>query len=408
MLFLKLGSWLYLIAVHLAAPFYPKAKYSVQGRKGWKNRLEKFASKHQNQPIAWFHCASVGEFEQGRPVMEAFKAKYPNYLIVLTYFSPSGYQARPKDRLADYIDYMPFDHSKNANQFLDILQPAKIFFVKYEFWPFYLDQIQERTIAFYLISGIFRSDQFLFKYKSALRLLKSFDHFFLQDLDSARLLSAHGFDNYTVTGDCRVDRVLNNKTSPFEDKAIATFCSTHPVIVAGSTWPKDQNQLIQLIKQQSTWRLLLVPHELSSMQLNHLKEQLAGTSFGCYTDPNMNWADISIMVLDTMGMLSKVYRYATITYVGGGFGKGIHNILEAAVYGKPIIFGPKYHKFKEARDLIQLEAAFSFENETQLASIFEQLMAKKEQMRIQNSLFKYFESNQGAAKKILDILNISP
>ena len=407
MLFLKLGSWLYLIAVHLAAPFYPKAKDSVQGRKGWKNRLKKFASKHQNQPRAWFHCASVGEFEQGRPVMEAFKEKYPNYLIVLTYFSPSGYQARPKDGLADYIDYMPFDHSKNANQFLDILQPAKIFFVKYEFWPFYLDQIQQRTNTFYLISGIFRPNQFLFKYKSALRLLKSFDHFFLQDLDSARLLSAHGFDNYTVTGDCRVDRVLNNKTSPFEDNAIATFCSTHPVIVAGSTWPKDQNQLIQLIKQQPTWRLLLVPHELSSMQLNHLKEQLAGTSFGCYTNPNMNWADTSIMVLDTMGMLSKVYRYASITYVGGGFRKGIHNILEASVYGKPVIFGPKYHKFKEAKDLIQLEAAFSFENETQLDSIFEQLMAKKEQMRIQNSLFQYFESNQGAAKKILDILNIS-
>ena len=407
MLFLKLGSWLYLIAVHLAAPFYPKAKDAVQGRKGWKQRLENFVSKHQNQPIAWFHCASVGEFEQGRPVMEALKTKYPNYLIVLTYFSPSGYQARPKDGLADYIDYMPFDHSKNASQFLDILQPAKIFFIKYEFWPFYLDQIQERTIAFYLISGIFRPDQFLFKYKSALRLLKAFDHFFLQDEDSAHLLATHGFDNYTVTGDCRVDRVLNNKTSPFEDKAIATFCSTHPVIVAGSTWPKDQAQLIQLIKKHPTWRLLLVPHELSAMQLKHLKEQLAGTSFGFYTDPNVNWAERSIMVLDTMGMLSKVYRYATVTYVGGGFGKGIHNTLEAAVYGKPIIFGPKYHKFKEARDLIQLEAAFSYEKEIQLDEIFGQLMDEKKQMHIQKSLFKYFESNQGAAKKILDILNIS-
>ncbi len=407
MLFLKLGSWLYLIAVHLAAPFYPKAKASVQGRKGWKHRLENFVSKHQNQPIAWFHCASVGEFEQGRPVMEAFKSKYPQYLIVLTYFSPSGYQARPKDELADYIDYMPFDSSKNATQFLDILQPVKIFFVKYEFWPFFLDQIQQRTTSFYLISGIFRPDQFLFKYKSALRLLKAFDHFFLQDEDSAHLLAAHGFDNYTVTGDCRVDRVLNNKTSPFEDKAIATFCSTHPVIVAGSTWPKDQAQLIQLIKKHSTWRLLLVPHELSSMQLNQLKEQLIGTSFGCYTDSKMNWVDTSIMVLDTMGMLSKVYRYATITYVGGGFGKGIHNILEAAVYGKPVIFGPKYHKFKEAKDLIQLKAAFSYVKETQLDEILEQLMDKKEQMRIQKALFKYFESNQGAAKKILDILYIS-
>lgn len=408
MILFKLGSILFRIGVRAVTPFNAKAKLAVKGRKNCFKELTSFRENHTTETVVWFHCASYGEFEQGRPLMEAYKVKNPAQKIVLTFFSPSGYEANKKYKEADLIVYLPFDGKNNAKKFIEILRPSKAFFIKYEFWPFYLDQLQKHNIETYLVSGILRKNHIIFKAPFGSKLLKAFTQFFMQDEASCNQLKNAGFTNYFVSGDSRLDRVLQNAKSDFKNQTLESFCKENKVIIAGSTWEKDQELLIDFIQKNKDWKLVLVPHELAIEKLSKLRNQLSKLKYCFYSE--IAEEDISvnqIIVLDTMGMLSKVYRFGTICYVGGGFGKGIHNVLEPISYIKPVIIGPNYKKFKEAIDLIEIGAVKTITNSVDLNKSIENFRDNELIISVENSINTYIKNNKGSVKKILDFLNIN-
>lgn len=408
MILFKLGSILFRIGVRAVTPFNAKAKLAVKGRKNCFKELTSFRENHTTETVVWFHCASYGEFEQGRPLMEAYKVKNPAQKIVLTFFSPSGYEANKKYKEADLIVYLPFDGKNNAKKFIEILRPSKAFFIKYEFWPFYLDQLQKHNIETYLVSGILRKNHIIFKAPFGSKLLKAFTQFFMQDEASCNHLKNAGFTNYFLSGDSRLDRVLQNAKSDFKNQTLESFCKENKVIIAGSTWEKDQELLIDFIQKNKDWKLVLVPHELAIEKLSKLRNQLSKLKYCFYSE--IAEEDISvnqIIVLDTMGMLSKVYRFGTICYVGGGFGKGIHNVLEPISYIKPVIIGPNYKKFKEAIDLIEIGAVKTITNSVDLNKSIENFRDNELIISVENSINTYIKNNKGSVKKILDFLNIN-
>lgn len=408
MILFKLGSILFRIGVRAVTPFNAKAKLAVKGRKNCFKELTSFRENHTTETVVWFHCASYGEFEQGRPLMEAYKVKNPAQKIVLTFFSPSGYEANKKYKEADLIVYLPFDGKNNAKKFIEILRPSKAFFIKYEFWPFYLDQLQKHKIETYLVSGILRKNHIIFKIPFGTKILKAFTQFFMQDEASCNHLKNAGFTNYFVSGDSRLDRVLQNAKSDFKNQTLESFCKENKVIIAGSTWEKDQELLIDFIQKNKDWKLVLVPHELAIEKLSKLRNQLSKLKYCFYSE--IAEEDISvnqIIVLDTMGMLSKVYRFGTICYVGGGFGKGIHNVLEPISYIKPVIIGPNYKKFKEAIDLIEIGAVKTITNSVDLNKSIENFRDNELIISVENSINTYIKNNKGSVKKILDFLNIN-
>ena len=403
----KAGSLIYRLLIRLLAPFHFKAKASFNGRKGWEERLKSFKAAHTDKKIIWMHCASTGEFEQGRSLIEELKEKNPSSRILLTFFSPSGYEAKKNYPLADHIDYLPFDSKNNARTFLDILNPDLAFFVKYEFWPYYLEEIGKREIKLFLVSGIFRENQLFFKYPKTSKILSAFRHFYLQDHFSAQLLEKIGYKNSSVTGDSRLDRVITVRDTAFTDRIIGDF-TNKKTIVAGSTWSADQHLLIEYIRREADWKLMLIPHELDNKKLQEIRTQLKDIAFAFYSeDPNQEALNkAQVLVVDTMGMLSKLYRFGCICYIGGGFGKGIHNILEAAVYLKPVFFGPNHKKFKEAKDLIDLEVAYSISNYNELENIIKTVTKAAESKKTEKNALHYINTNAGAAKKIIQSLEI--
>lgn len=405
MLLFKIGSFFFKIAIYIASFFNQKAKLAVLGRKKVFQILNEFNTSNKDSKIAWFHCASYGEFEQGRPIIEAYRKSFPLNKIVLTFFSPSGYEAWKNYTGADLVTYLPFDSKKNARTFLQTLAPEKVFFVKYEFWPHYLEQLKNLGISTYLVSGIFRESQSFFKGSFGKRILESFTHFFVQDSNSKQLLTKIELTNCTVSGDSRVDRVIQNSQSDFDNEYIETFCKDKNVIIAGSTWPKDEDQLIEFIHKNNDWNLILVPHELKDSKLNNLYNKLSGIKYCSYTKATESKIlNSKILVLDTMGMLSKVYRFGTICYVGGGFGKGIHNVLEPIIYKKPVIIGPNFKKFKEARDLINLGTIKSISNSQELKSAIRSFSDEKLRKNIEVSINRYIDVNKGSVKKIMDFI----
>ena len=408
MILFKLGSILFRSGVKAVTPFNAKAKLAIKGRKNCFQKLTSFREHHPTEKVVWFHCASYGEFEQGRPLIEAYKVKNPAQKIVLTFFSPSGYEANKNYKEADLILYLPFDGKRNAKKFIEILRPSRAFFIKYEFWPFYLDQLQKHNIETYLVSGILRKNHIIFKAPFGTKLLKAFTQFFMQDEASCNHLKNAGFTNYIVSGDSRLDRVLQNAKSDFKNQTLKSFCKENKVIIAGSTWEKDQELLIDFIQKNKDWKLVLVPHELAVEKLSKLRNQLSRVKYCFYSE--IQEEDISInqiIVLNTMGMLSKVYRFGSICYVGGGFGKGIHNVLEPISYIKPVIIGPNYKKFKEALDLIQIGAVKSIINSFELDKSIENFRDKEVLISVENSINTYIENNKGSVKKILDFININ-
>ena len=405
MLLFKLGSFFFKKAVYTASFFNQKARLAVLGRKGVFQVLDEFNKANKNSKIVWFHCASYGEFEQGRPLIEAYRKSFPSNKIVLTFFSPSGYEAWKNYKGADLVTYLPFDSKKNARTFFKYLTPEKVFFVKYEFWPNYLEQLKNMGISTYLVSGIFREGQIFFKGSFGKQILGAFTYFFVQDSNSKQLLTKIGLSNCDVSGDSRVDRVIQNSQTEFYDDQIETFCKDKKVIIAGSTWPKDEDQLIDYIRIHEDWKLVLVPHELKESKLNSLYNKLSDLNYCSYSDTShSNMPNPKVLVLDTMGMLSKVYRFGTICYVGGGFGKGIHNVLEPIIYKKPVIIGPNFKKFKEARDLINLGAITSISNGQELKSAIRSFSEEKEIKKVEASINRYIDNNKGSVKKIMDFI----
>ena len=390
--------------------FYnPKAKLWVNGR---KQQFRKLAMVFHNnhQPVVWMHSASLGEFEQGKPILEAIRKAYPKHFILVSFFSPSGYEVRKNDPVADHVCYLPMDRPYNAARFLNIVQPSLVLFVKYEFWFYYLDEIRQRNIPLLLVSGIFRQDQSFFKWYGGFyrSMLKKFTHLFLQNQDSFDLLQQiKAIPDCSVAGDTRFDRVLQIAGNFEPMPLIASFCNEHPVIVAGSTWTDDDEALDHFAKTHTHIRFIIAPHDIDEDRLKEC-ERLYGQSIrysvlasqpGLYNNQN-------VLIIDNMGMLSKLYHYATIAYIGGGFGdEGIHNVLEAVVFGKPVVFGPVFDKYQEAVDLVETGAAFSIEDTLQLEEQLKTLLNDRSLLQESGMTGRRYVSEQaGATEKILEYI----
>jgi len=352
----------YVIGIYISSLFNAKAKQWVRGRKNIFQTL-KTSTENQNK-IVWFHCASLGEFEQGKPIIEAYKITYPTHKILLTFFSPSGYEIRKNTPLADFVFYLPADTPSNAKQFVKIVKPIKVIFVKYEFWFNYMAECKKQNIPFYSVSSIFRKDQSFFKYNWFAKQLQHITHFFVQDKTSADLLKSIGLTNYTISGDSRFDSVLANTQKPVRIPLIETFSKSKPTIICGSTWPKDEILLVKYIKDHPENNYIIAPHEL-----HHISDLQKQTDALLYSKANeTNVLMTNVLIIDSIGILSNIYQYANIAYIGGGFGVGIHNILEAVAFGLPVIFGPNYQKFNEAKELINQKGAISISNYKELTS----------------------------------------
>ena len=349
----RLATGAYFSMIRVFALFNAKAALFVNGRKDLLRTMRAELSTGQ-RPRIWMHCASLGEFEQGRPVLEALRAKYPDHAFVLTFFSPSGYEVRKDYAGADHIFYLPVDTPGNAREFLDIVQPALCLFIKYELWYFYLSALAKRKVPSLLVSAIFSPRQGFFKWYGGLqrKMLGTFGHIFVQDNNSMELLAQIGITNVTVSGDTRFDRVIKAVAQVSESPVAAEFCRNHKVIVAGSTWKEDELLLREaLATLEKNWKMILVPHEVHEGHLKEI-EQL-------YGEDVVRWSDWQpgcskrVLLVDQVGFLLQLYRYATVAWIGGAFGKaGVHNVLEAAAFGKPCFYGPVFHQFLEAQELV--------------------------------------------------------
>lgn len=419
---------LYVLAIRIASLWNPKAKQWVNGR---KNVLEELKNKiSNNDRTIWFHCASAGEFEQGKPLIEEIKRVYPSHKIVVSFFSPSGYSAAKKYAHADIITYLPADTRKNAEQFVGFIKPELVVFVKYEYWYHHLCAVAFHHIPLIMVSAIFRKEQLFFKtygkfYKQMLFL---FRQIFVQDKDSLELLKANGIEHCSVSGDTRFDRVEKIAGNFSEVPLVKEFIGESKVIIAGSTWEGDEEILSSYVKTNPV-KIVIAPHEIKKDHI--LKLQQFFPDCVLYSEvnnllahnevqTNSIWNSINeqqekdlqkklagakTLIIDSMGLLSKLYYYATIAYVGGGFKSGIHNTLEAVVYGKPVLFGPKYHKFKEARDLIAEGAAFSISNTEELKIKMDHLLNDPSELSKAGTFAKiYVEKNTGATQKILQFI----
>jgi 3-deoxy-D-manno-octulosonic-acid transferase len=364
---------LYHLSIWLASFFNPKAKKWVKGRKNIWNRLDVEAAK-SNRWI-WFHAASLGEFEQGRSVIEAIRAKYPGFHILLTFFSPSGYDIRKNYEHADCVSYLPTDTSGHAVRLLNTFNPKAIFFIKYEFWFNYLQTIHLKQIPFYYISLKLRPDQYFFKsYGKWFReQFRAVTHFFVQDEQTAELLNGAGFLNTTVTGDTRFDRVVAIAAKAKRFPSIEKFLGNRTCVVWGSTWPQDEKIIIPLInKLPEKYKSILVPHDIGARHIQQIEKQLT-VAYQKWSDFDES-VDSRVLLVDSIGMLSQLYQYAILAYVGGGFGKQIHNIQEAITFGCPVIIGPKHSRFAEATDLVKLGGAFSINDAEGLENIVNELL----------------------------------
>lgn len=397
------GLMLYALAIRLVSPRHPKAKLWIEGR---KNLFERMARTIDPQArIVWIHVASLGEFEQGRPIIERLRKEFPEYKILLTFFSPSGYEIRKNYSGVDYIFYLPIDTPSNARRFLDIAHPEIAIFVKYEFWINLLTELRRRSVRTYIVSAIFRRNSIFFRpYGSIWRqALESFDTMFVQNEESKSLLSDLGFDNVVVAGDTRFDRVAEIAAAAKHIEIVDRFRGGQRLFVAGSTWGPDEELLIPLMNENPDVKFVVAPHEMDEGRIARLLAETRGGGVR-YTrcTPQSDFSGVQLLVLDTVGILSSVYGYASWSYIGGGFGVGIHNTLEAATFGLPLAFGPNYQKFKEARDLVTLGAARSVTSADELRAWFAPLRDDEELLRKTSRIAKdYTTRHQGATGIII-------
>ncbi|MCL2167526.1 MAG: 3-deoxy-D-manno-octulosonic acid transferase [Lentimicrobiaceae bacterium] len=393
--------------IKFASPFYRKAKLWNAGKKDIFYLLENKCYGKEN--IVWFHCASLGEFEQGKPLMEKLKQEEKNVSLLLSFFSPSGFEVKKNDPIADIITYLPADTPKNAKKFIQIVKPQKVFFIKYEYWYNYMYELSKSNIPFYYVSAIFRTHQYFFKSygKWFLQHLKKCTHFFVQNEESKTILFQHGLSKVTVTGDTRFDSVYATAHQSFSLDFITSYKSDKKLIVAGSTWLPDEKLLSELFPNINTdYKLIIAPHLVEKNHIEKIIKLFSSFSVVCFSEKNnKNLANAEVLIIDTIGLLRKIYKYADVSYIGGAFKTGLHNILEAAVFEKPIFFGTHYQKFKEAIELIERGGAFSIIKANDMAQkLFE---FSKNQILYKNVCDickKYVADNLGATEKIWDSL----
>jgi 3-deoxy-D-manno-octulosonic-acid transferase len=404
-LFIRIAQLVY----RIAANFNDKARLFVQGHAGIYEKLI-IAIGENKSPLIWIHCASLGEFEQGRPIIESLKKQHPSIKILLTFFSPSGYEVRKNYSHADYIFYLPWDTSSNAKRFIELTRPSLAIFIKYEFWYHYTHELKKKNIPMISASSIFRADQIYFKwYGSFFRgILKKFSHFFVQTPLSIELLKKIGITQVTLAGDTRFDRVFEITQQASEIEIANKFKDNEKTFVVGSLWPEDLEVLAPFINEhKGSLKFILAPHEISERFLTQIEQLLSVKTIRYSKAAEGNPETYSVLLIDNIGMLSKLYRYGEFAYVGGAFGKGLHNILEAACYGVPIFFGDKnYEKFQEAKDLIMRGGAFAINSYTDLKKNVELLNNKPESFLLACEVTRsYVHENLGATTKILSYCN---
>jgi 3-deoxy-D-manno-octulosonic-acid transferase len=397
---------LYDVLVHLDAPFSRKPRKMMKGH--WvvyqllRQKIEK------GKKYIWFHAASLGEFEQGRPLMEKIRAKHPEYRILLTFFSPSGYEVRKNYRGADIVCYLPFDKPRNVKKFIDLVNPCMVFFIKYEFWKNYLDELHKRGIPVYSVSSIFRRTQVFFKWYGAFyrKVLNDFDALFVQNEASRRYLSKIGITKVTVVGDTRFDRVLQIRDEAKDLPLVEKFKGNSLVLVAGSSWEPDEELFIEYFNNHPEMKLIIAPHVIDENHLVYIRSKLKRPYVQYTRADEQNVLKADCLIIDCFGLLSSIYRYGEIAYVGGGFHVGIHNTLEAAVYGIPVIFGPNYDKFMEAVQLIENKGAFTITNFDELKALLDTMITDAETLKCWgNNAREYVLNNAGATDKILHLIN---
>ncbi|GAB3315983.1 glycosyltransferase N-terminal domain-containing protein [Larkinella ripae] len=401
---------LYQATLQLAARFHPKARLAVRGRDGWFRQINAKLADNA-APIAWFHAASLGEFEQGRPVMEAFRQQYPGYKILLTFFSPSGYEVRKNYAGADFVLYLPFDTPENARQFVQLVQPAIAFFIKYEFWYNYLRELKNRQVPTLAFSAIFRSDQLFFKpyggfYRSFLRF---FDHLLVQNQESVDLLHRIGVTNVTLAGDTRFDRVKQVADARKDIPIARDFKNEQPLLVVGSAWQADLQVLLPFLNRfDQPLKVIIAPHEIHDDEIERWRSQLPGQTVRfseAQSRPPALLRSANNLIIDNVGMLSSLYQYGEFAYIGGAFGKGLHNILEAATFRMPLFFGPNYGKFQEAVDLAKTGGAFPVSDPAQLEAVFRRFYADSAALAKASAVSgDYVTRNTGATSKVMEIV----
>ena len=404
-----IGIYLYMLAVKLAALFgHKKAERLIEGHREIFSSLEKGIKK--GNYYVWFHASSLGEFEQGRPLIEKFRATHPEYRVVLTFFSPSGYRSARNYQQADVVCYLPFDTPANVRRFLDIVNPKMVFFVKYEFWINYLSALKKRDIPTYIVSSIFRKEQVFFRWWGGFyrKALHCFTHLFVQNESSKELLASIGVKNVTVVGDTRFDRVAKIAEQAHLLPLVASFVEDgKKIFIAGSSWGPDEDVYIPYFNRTSGWKLIIASHEVNEERIKQIEEQVRGLCVR-YTQATIEEVrSAKCLIIDCFGLLSSIYRYGTVAYVGGGFGVGIHNVLEAAVYGIPVFFGPNNYKFQEAQQLKACGGGIEISSRAE----FEEKIAAmdKDSSVIENAgdaAGKYVSQNAGASARIFEVLGL--
>jgi 3-deoxy-D-manno-octulosonic-acid transferase len=398
---------LYAVLIRVAALWNPKARQLVEGRKDLLGQIEA-KLRSNSAPIVWFHVASLGEFEQARPVMEQFRKDHPAFRIVLTFFSPSGYEVRKNYVGVDYVFYLPEDTRRNARRFLDLVNPSLALFAKYEFWYHYLTELNRRKIPVISFSAIFRPSQLFFKPWGSFfrRILQNLTHIFVQNEESARLLAGIGLKDITLAGDTRFDRVAAVVAGHREIPVAAAFRQGQPLLVIGSAWLADMAIIAPFLNNfNSPLKVIVAPHELHEEWMQQMERELTLKTIRYSKAGEATVGSFDVLIIDNIGMLSSLYAYGDFAWIGGGFGKGIHNTLEAATFGMPVFFGPRHGKFQEALDMIRLGGAFGISTTKELAEIFNRLYHNHD-LRRQASLTtrQYVIEHTGATQVIMEMV----
>lgn len=398
----------YGLLLWLISPFNPKAKLWIEGRSNLLDKIGRELDSHIKK--VWFHFPSLGEFEQGRPVLEKIRQQFPEKQIIVTFYSPSGFELRKNYPLADHVFYLPMDTPSNAKRLIHLINPELAVFTKYDYWYHYFNELHKNNIPLFVISAIFRKTYSVFKWHGSVQrdTLRFITKIFVQNEQSKSLLHDIGITNVVIAGDTRFDRVVENAAKPKAIPDVKAFCGESAVLVAGSTWPQDEKHLEELVKEYSNWKFIIAPHEISESRIHSLTDLLPDalkfSEVG--TAELKRLADARVLIIDNIGMLSSLYQYGDLAYIGGGFGTGIHNTLEAAIFGLPVIFGPNYDKFQEAKDLIDKDAAFSIADAAELKSCMIRLQDPVTRKEAGSRAKKYVEDHTGATALIVkDIYN---
>lgn len=399
--------YIYLFGVKLAALFSSKPAKMVKGHREVFDILRDKIDR--NARYIWFHAASLGEFEQGRPLIERIRKEHPEYRILQTFFSPSGYEVRKNYQGADIVCYLPFDTPRNVRRFIEMVNPCMVFFIKYEFWQNYLNTLYKKGIPVYSVSSIFRPNQIFFRWygKDYRKVLKTFSHLFVQNEVSEKLLASIGVTDVTIVGDTRFDRVLDICTVAKDLPLVKAFKGNSKTFVAGSSWGPDEDIFIRYFNEHPEMKLVIAPHVVSD---SHLKEIMEKVKRPCvrYTEATAeNVSKADCLIIDCYGLLSSIYRYGEISYIGGGFGVGIHNVLEAAVYGIPVIFGPNNKKFREAQHLLEKKGGFEINDYEEFKRLMDRFLTDNSYLRqAGNAAGDYVKNNSRALEKIMKAIRL--